>query len=259
MRITTPDSTALRPSMLAMPVGRLLELPTEEWSDGKAVGPSGCSAGECNHAPPVTRFEEARWKLVEAALDRALPDALAATFARDRIPGTPVIAETSPNPIAPEKISKWVGTLLSIADAAGGTDAGAARQQRNYSLSHRRLRDVAPRRDRSLSSSDRQWLQSTLDAMRESGLDEPESQRLLPLEKPQIQIDSPPAGAGRSRPRVHDPLEGRLGAADLQCWRRIRDRVATPHHELDTKSKWSLHHCLRGWFDRAAHINQGRR
>lgn len=83
-----------------------------------------CARGECNRAPMVLRFEEARWGLIESALDRAIPQALALTFARGVAMGDPAISETSPHDIAPEKISKWASSLLVLADAAGGADAG---------------------------------------------------------------------------------------------------------------------------------------
>ncbi|CAN7784845.1 hypothetical protein LJR175_008438 [Variovorax sp. LjRoot175] len=82
----------------------------------------GCLRGACLSAPTVLRFENARWSLLEAALDQAQPGALTKVFASNAIPNPPAIAETNPHGFGPEKVAKWAESLLALADATGGAD-----------------------------------------------------------------------------------------------------------------------------------------
>ncbi len=83
----------------------------------------GCVDGACTRGPTVLRAEEARWTLVEAALDRSMPEALASVFAGDAIPNPPAVAETNPHRFDPAKVSRWAEALIAGADAAGGATA----------------------------------------------------------------------------------------------------------------------------------------
>ena len=84
----------------------------------------GCAGGGCTRSPTVLRAEEARWKLVQAALDQAQPVALATIFGTDAILNKPVLADTPARDFKPESISRWADSLLMLADRTAGGEEG---------------------------------------------------------------------------------------------------------------------------------------
>ncbi|WP_162590606.1 hypothetical protein [Variovorax sp. RA8] len=83
----------------------------------------GCMFGACTRSPTLLRAEEAHWKLVQAALDKAQPAALATIFGTDAIPSKPVLAEAAAHEIPSQLVAKWAGSLLTLADGSGGANA----------------------------------------------------------------------------------------------------------------------------------------